>query len=81
AIIEYVAELYPYAGLLPRDRAERALACSVSREVLSSFRALRTPCPMNIRRPKGKIALRTNERLFQRKRLFAVCIGMVLPPR
>jgi glutathione S-transferase len=57
AIIEYVAELYPDAGLLPRDRAERALARSVSMEMLSGFRALRSACPMNIRRPKGKIAL------------------------
>ncbi|TAU85801.1 glutathione S-transferase family protein [Rhizobium leguminosarum] len=57
AIIEYVAELYPDAGLLPRDRAERALARSVSMEMLLGFRALRSACPMNIRRPKGKIAL------------------------
>lgn len=57
AIIEYVAELFPEAGLLPKDRAERALARSVSMEMLSSFRALRSACPMNIRRPKRKIAL------------------------
>jgi glutathione S-transferase len=57
AIIEYVAELYPDAGLLPKDRAERALARSASMEMMSSFRALRSACPMNIRRPKGKIAL------------------------
>ncbi|MGO8087862.1 glutathione S-transferase family protein [Rhizobium leguminosarum] len=57
AIIEYVAELYPDAGLLPRDRAGRALARSVSMEMLSSFRALRSACPMNIRRPRGGIAL------------------------
>lgn len=57
AIIEYVAELFPEAGLLPGDRAERTLARSVSMEMLSSFRPLRSACPMNIRRPKGKIAL------------------------
>ncbi|MBX4925575.1 glutathione S-transferase family protein [Rhizobium binae] len=57
AIIEYAAELYPDAGLLPADRADRALARSVSMEMLSSFRALRNACPMNIRRPRGKIAL------------------------
>lgn len=57
AIIEYAAELYPDAGLWPRDRAERALARSVSMEMLSGFRALRNACPMNIRRPKGAIAL------------------------
>jgi glutathione S-transferase len=57
AIIEYVAELHPQAGLLPSDRAERALARSVSMEMLSGFGALRNACPMNIRRPKGRIAL------------------------
>ena len=57
AIIEYAAELHPDAGLLPADCADRALARSVSMEMLSSFRALRNACPMNIRRPKGKIAL------------------------
>lgn len=57
AIIEYAAELYPDAGLLPGGRGERALARSVSMEMLSSFRALRSACPMNMRRPKAKIAL------------------------
>lgn len=57
AIIEYAAELHPDAGLLPADRADRVLARSVSMEMLSSFRALRNACPMNIRRPQGKIAL------------------------
>ncbi|MGG7537064.1 glutathione S-transferase family protein [Rhizobium sp. 12,4] len=57
AIIEYAAELYPDAGLWPRDRAERALARSVSMEMLSGFRALRNACPMNIRRPRGGITL------------------------
>ena len=57
AIIEYAAELYPDAGILPADRAQRALARSVSMEMLSSFQALRSACPMNIRRPKARIAL------------------------
>ncbi|RUM09769.1 glutathione S-transferase family protein [Rhizobium chutanense] len=57
AIIEYAAELYPDAGLLPGDRAARAVARSVSMEMLSGFRALRGACPMNIRRPKARIVL------------------------
>ncbi|PDT06333.1 glutathione S-transferase [Rhizobium chutanense] len=57
AIIEYAAELYPDAGLLPGDRAARAIARSVSMEMLSGFRALRAACPMNIRRPKARIVL------------------------
>lgn len=57
AIIEYVAELYPDAGLWPQDPADRAVARSISMEMLSGFRALRGACPMNIRRPKRAIAL------------------------
>jgi glutathione S-transferase len=57
AIIEYVAELYPEAGLWPQDRADRAVARSISMEMLSGFRALRGACPMNIRRQKRAIAL------------------------
>jgi glutathione S-transferase len=57
AIIEYVAELHPDANLWPRDAAKRAAARSVSMEMLSGFRALRSACPMNIRRPERKIDL------------------------
>lgn len=52
AIIEYVAELFPDAGLWPADPQARARARSYSMEMLSGFRALRGACPMNIRRPK-----------------------------
>nr|WP_316656837.1 glutathione S-transferase family protein [uncultured Gellertiella sp.] len=58
AIIEYVAELFPEAGLWPEDRADRAHARSISMEMLSGFSALRGACPMNIRRPKRAIDLR-----------------------
>ncbi|WVT73100.1 glutathione S-transferase family protein [Sinorhizobium chiapasense] len=52
AIIEYVAELFPDAWLWPADRQARARARSYSMEMLSGFRALRSACPMNIRRDK-----------------------------
>lgn len=52
AIIDYVAELFPDAGLWPADRQSRARARSYSMEMLSGFRALRGACPMNIRRAK-----------------------------
>ncbi|MBD9652620.1 glutathione S-transferase family protein [Ensifer sp. ENS09] len=52
AIIDYVAELFPDAGLWPADRQARARARSYSMEMLSGFRALRGACPMNIRRAK-----------------------------
>jgi glutathione S-transferase len=57
AIIEYVAELFPEAGIWPLDPADRAMARSISMEMLSGFRALRGACPMNMRRQKGKITL------------------------
>ncbi len=57
AIIEYVAEFFPQAGLWPQDREARAQARSVSMEMLSGFRALRGACPMNIRRPQRAIDL------------------------
>ena len=57
AIIEYVAELFPDAGLWPQDRAARAEARAISMEMLSGFRALRNACPMNIRRKPGAIDL------------------------
>lgn len=49
AICEYLAELAPDAGLWPADRAARATARSVSAEMHSSFTALRSNMPMNIR--------------------------------
>lgn len=57
AIIEYVAELFPEKSVWPKAAADRAVARSISVEMLAGFRALRNACPMNIRRPKGKIDL------------------------
>lgn len=52
AICEYLAELFPQAGLWPEDRAVRAVARSVTAEMHSSFSALRQNLPMNIRARK-----------------------------
>lgn len=57
AIIEYAAELFPDKAIWPKDAADRAVARSVSMEMLSGFRALRSACPMNIRRPKSRLDL------------------------
>jgi glutathione S-transferase len=57
AIIEYAAELFPEAGLWPEDIGDRAMARSISMEMLSGFRALRGACPMNIRRGVRSIEL------------------------
>lgn len=49
AICEYVAELYPAAGLWPDDRAARAVCRSVATEMHSGFAALRQALPMDYR--------------------------------
>jgi glutathione S-transferase len=59
AIIEYVAELFPEKAIWPKAAADRAVARSVSMEMLSGFRGVRNACPMNLRRPKGRLDLPT----------------------
>jgi glutathione S-transferase len=49
AIAEFLYERYPAADLWPRNPAARALARSVSAEMHSSFGALRSQMPMDIR--------------------------------
>ncbi len=49
AIAEFLAEAHPDAGLWPADRGLRALARSLAAEMHSSFSALRSACPMNLR--------------------------------
>ena len=55
AILEYVAELHPDAGLWPDDRAARARARVVSNEMHAGFGALRSALPMNMRRNPSKV--------------------------
>jgi glutathione S-transferase len=57
AIIEYAAEIFPDHPVWPQAAKGRAVARSISMEMLSGFRALRNACPMNMRRPKGRITL------------------------
>ncbi|MBC7151612.1 MAG: glutathione S-transferase family protein [Rhizobium sp.] len=57
SIIEYAAELFPDAGLWPTDSGDRAMARSISMEMLSGFRTLRGACPMNMRREVRAIDL------------------------
>jgi glutathione S-transferase len=49
AILEYLAETFPAAGLWPRDPAARALARCVSAEMHAGFAALRAGMSMNLR--------------------------------
>ena len=49
AIAEYLAELHPAAGMLPKDRAARAHCRSISGEIHSGFHNLRSALPMNLK--------------------------------
>jgi glutathione S-transferase len=57
AIAEYLNEVKPRAGLLPKDRAARARCRSICGEMHSGFSNLRSALPMNLkaRRPGFKI--------------------------
>jgi len=50
AIMEYLADRFPDAGVWPKDRAQRAHARSISSEMHSGFLPLRGECSMNIHR-------------------------------
>jgi glutathione S-transferase len=51
AILEYLAEKFPAAGLWPKPSAARAHARAVASEMHAGFQALRHRLPMNVRRP------------------------------
>jgi glutathione S-transferase len=51
AILEYLAEKFPAAGLWPADPAARAHARTVAAEMHAGFQPLRQRCPMNFWRP------------------------------
>jgi glutathione S-transferase len=51
AILEYLAEKFPAAGLWPEDPAARAHARAVAAEMHAGFQPLRQLLPMNVWRP------------------------------
>jgi glutathione S-transferase len=57
AIGEFLHEIAPDAGLLPKDRMKRARCRSICGEIHSGFTSLRSALPMNIkgRFPKFKV--------------------------
>jgi glutathione S-transferase len=57
AILEYLAETVPRAGLWPADAAARAHARAIANEMHAGFLPLRRQCPMNIWRPVKKMEL------------------------
>ncbi|NLH83645.1 MAG: glutathione S-transferase family protein [Phyllobacteriaceae bacterium] len=50
AIVEWLAETHPELAIWPRDRLARAHARAISSEMHAGFLALRSTCPMNLRR-------------------------------
>jgi glutathione S-transferase len=50
AILEYLAEKFPAAGLWPQDASARARARAVASEMHAGFTALRKQLPMNVAR-------------------------------
>ena len=51
AILEYLADKFPQAGLWPSDRVAKANARAIAAEMHAGFQALRRECPMNLWRP------------------------------
>ena len=51
AILDYLAEAFPQAGLWPAERAARAHARAIAAEMHAGFTALRRECAMNMWRP------------------------------
>ncbi|MBT6565633.1 MAG: glutathione S-transferase, partial [Candidatus Puniceispirillum sp.] len=52
AIAEYLAEKHPAKMLWPLPENMRSHARAISAEMQNGFAALRTACPMNMRRPE-----------------------------
>jgi glutathione S-transferase len=57
AILEYIAEKFPAAGLWPKDTRARAHARSIAAEMHAGFQPLRKNCPMNLWLPPKKRAM------------------------
>lgn len=57
AILEYVADLFPDRGFWPEGPKARAIARSAANEMHAGFMALRSACPMNLRRPKRRVPM------------------------
>jgi glutathione S-transferase len=57
AILEYLAEKFPAAGLWPRNTVARARARAIASEMHAGFLPLRRQLPMNVARPVKKLVL------------------------
>lgn len=57
AILDHVARQHPESRLWPENSAFRTKAMAMSSEMVSSFPALRSACPMNMRRERKPIEI------------------------
>lgn len=71
AILEYLAEKFPDAGLWPRDAVARAHARAISNEMHGGFAPLRRACPMNMWLPP-KARPQTDEVMENARRIDAI---------
>src|SRR5262249_28872925 len=62
AILEYLADKFPRAGLWPADPGARAHARAIASEMHAGFLALRSECPMNFWRPGKRRELSADAR-------------------
>jgi glutathione S-transferase len=77
AIGEFLNDIAPKAGLLPKDRAKRAHCRSICGEMHSGFVSLRQALPMNIKGhfPKFKIWSKANADIERILFLWRECLG------
>ena len=77
AIGEFLNEIAPKAGLLPKDRAKRAHCRSICGEMHSGFVSLRQALPMNIKAhfPKFKIWSKANADIERIVFLWRECLS------
>jgi glutathione S-transferase len=77
AIIEYSAETWPDKNIWPKSKAARAMARSAAAEMHAGFGALRSACPMNLRRdvklPPGGVSAGVAKNLARIEQLWADC--------
>jgi glutathione S-transferase len=62
AILEYLADKFPRAGLWPADPRARGHARAIAAEMHAGFQALRQECPMNFWRPVKRRELSADAR-------------------
>jgi glutathione S-transferase len=74
AILEYLTEKCPKAGLWPGDVAARAHGRAISAEMHAGFVALRRHCPMNMRRKNRRLGL-TEEAAADVRRIETIWTG------